>query len=105
MSVFASSSAAESKAVNTLDRRRRQEDCTSGIAPATSTAGTIQRKAFCVCGGNCHACLSKRSIQTKLAISEPGDSYEEEADRVADLVMRMPEHFPTADSSEPHIPA
>ncbi len=31
------------------------------------------------------------AIQTKLAISEPGDEYEQEADRVAEQVMRMPE--------------
>jgi Domain of unknown function (DUF4157) len=30
-------------------------------------------------------------MQTKLKISEPGDMYEQEADRVADEVMRMPE--------------
>ncbi|TFH47375.1 MAG: DUF4157 domain-containing protein [ANME-2 cluster archaeon] len=30
-------------------------------------------------------------IQTKLEINEPGDLYEQEADRVADTVMRMPE--------------
>ena len=30
-------------------------------------------------------------IQTKLKINEPGDIYEQEADRVADAVMRMPE--------------
>src|SRR5258706_11504403 len=29
-------------------------------------------------------------IQPKLSISEPGDVYEQEADRVADTVMRMP---------------
>ncbi len=31
------------------------------------------------------------AIQTKLAINTPGDEYEQEADRVADKVMRMPE--------------
>jgi len=31
------------------------------------------------------------SIQTKLAINKPGDEYEQEADRAADQVMRMPE--------------
>ena len=31
------------------------------------------------------------TLQTKLAINEPGDKYEQEADRVADQVMRMPE--------------
>jgi outer membrane protein OmpA-like peptidoglycan-associated protein len=32
-----------------------------------------------------------RPIQTKLTISQPGDRYEQEADRVADAVMRAPE--------------
>jgi Domain of unknown function (DUF4157) len=31
------------------------------------------------------------TIQAKLAIHEPGDEYEQEADRVAERVMRMPE--------------
>ena len=31
------------------------------------------------------------TIQTKLSVSEPNDKYEQEADRVADEVMRMPE--------------
>lgn len=31
-------------------------------------------------------------LQAKLKISQPGDIYEQEADRVADQVMRMPEH-------------
>ena len=30
-------------------------------------------------------------IQSKLEINQPGDKYEQEADRVADEVMRMPE--------------
>jgi hypothetical protein len=37
------------------------------------------------------------SIQTKLAINKPGDEHEQEADRVAEQVMRMPEpQFPRA---------
>jgi hypothetical protein len=35
--------------------------------------------------------LRSRMIQAKLRISEPGDQYEREADRVADAVMRMPD--------------
>src|SRR6266849_6656122 len=31
-----------------------------------------------------------RLIQAKLTVSQPGDVYEQEADRVADAVMRMP---------------
>ncbi len=32
---------------------------------------------------------SQQAIQTKLAVNQPGDVYEQEADRVADQVMRM----------------
>src|SRR5688572_28878160 len=35
--------------------------------------------------------LQSRTIQAKLSISQPGDIYEQEADRVAEHVMRMPE--------------
>jgi hypothetical protein len=35
--------------------------------------------------------LPAPAIQTKLAINKPGDQYEQEADRVADQVMRMPD--------------
>jgi hypothetical protein len=31
------------------------------------------------------------ALQTKLAINKPGDEYEQEADRIAEQVMRMPE--------------
>jgi len=34
---------------------------------------------------------ARLSIQPKLKINQPGDKYEQEADRVADQVMRMPE--------------
>jgi len=32
-----------------------------------------------------------RFIQAKLKVNQPGDVYEQEADRVAEQVMRMPE--------------
>ena len=35
--------------------------------------------------------VSVRPVQAKLRIGQPGDKYEQEADRVADQVMRMPE--------------
>jgi len=35
--------------------------------------------------------LSSGALQAKLTVSEPGDQYEQEADRVAEQVMRMPE--------------
>ena len=50
----------------------------------------LQRKASCACGGGCPRCKSKLPIQTKLAVSEPGDIYEQEADRIADQVLAAP---------------
>lgn len=68
-------------------------------SPVTSPVkgGILQRK--CACGnsagssGSCTECQNKQEgiLQTKLQISEPGDRYEQEADLVADRVMRMPE--------------
>jgi hypothetical protein len=52
----------------------------------------------CACGGGCPRCKQELGIQTKLKISEPGDKYEQEADRIADEVMRMPEP-----SVQPHV--
>jgi hypothetical protein len=49
----------------------------------------LQRK--CACGGGCPRCQDELGIQTKLKIGKPGDKYEQEADRIADEVMRMPE--------------
>ena len=64
----------------------------------------------CSCGGTCSECgqnaqteeLDRPSLQPKpaetrvlicpkLIVSQPGDPYEQEADRVAEEVMRMPE--------------
>ncbi|MHC4086013.1 MAG: eCIS core domain-containing protein [Planctomycetota bacterium] len=45
--------------------------------------------SLCPTGGACHTCPAK--VQAKLKIGQPGDKYEQEADRVADEVMRMPE--------------
>jgi uncharacterized protein DUF4157 len=42
-----------------------------------------------------------RLIQAKLAISQPGDPYEREADRVADTVMRMTEPAPPEEEEAP----
>ncbi len=59
----------------------------------------LQRQ--CACGspagvaGVCQDCQKKKllgkPLQTKLRVNEPGDQYEQEADRVAEQVMRMPD--------------
>jgi hypothetical protein len=53
----------------------------------------LQRK--CACGstpgptGECEECKRKRlSLQTKLVVNQPSDKYEQEADRVAEAVVR-----------------
>ena len=56
----------------------------------------IQRKASCACGGGCPACQSKNS---GLKVSQPNDTAEIEADRIADQVMRMPVSGPPDPSS------
>ena len=60
--------------------------------PAFSTGATVlQRKPTCACGGGCPHCQDHAAIQPKLKIGEPNDKYEQEADRVAEQVMRMPD--------------
>src|SRR5258705_7278379 len=90
----------------------RGRSCTEFTpAPAASLARAqnlfLQRK--CACGGSagltgeCTECQSKRLIgkplQGKLRISEAGDEYEQEADRVAEQVMRTAEPNQQSDSS------
>ena len=92
----------------------RKETLARSVAPVTRSL--LQRK--CDCGGspgvtgNCSECEDKRlsvqryacgrseslldrhhgqTIQTKLAVSEPGDRFEREADRVADALMQRSE--------------
>jgi Domain of unknown function (DUF4157) len=55
----------------------------------TQKTPVIQRKPICACDGGCPSCSG--TIQPKLKIGAPNDKYEQEADRVADQVMRMPE--------------
>jgi len=79
------------KAAHHFARSRDAEE-TGPVSTAAPFSGlSIQRKASCACGGGCPRCQSKLPIQAKLAVSEPGDIYEQEADRVADQVMRMPD--------------
>jgi ankyrin repeat protein len=75
----------------------RQQVRTTTDSPPSR--GMLQRT--CVCGGSrslarrCAECdknkLVGHSSQAKLRVSEPGDAYEQEADHVAEQVIRMPE--------------
>lgn len=59
---------------------------------AQSCPLSLPSASICPFGGVCHACPVR--VQAKLKISQPGDKYEQEADRVADEVMRMPDPRP-----------
>lgn len=59
------------------------------------------RKASCPCGGGCPACQAKSS---NLAISQPNDPAEIEADQIADRVMRMAFDEVTPKSNLAHKP-
>ncbi len=67
------------------------------VSTFASSNHRLQRK--CACGGaagpsgECEECNKKKrlDLQTKLKVNEPGDIYEQEADRIADQVMAMPE--------------
>ena len=59
--------------------------------PAFRSIPLIQRKSLCPCDGGCPSCTNVGTIQPKLTIGQPNDKYEQEADRVADQIMRMPE--------------
>ena len=80
-------------------KERHYSNLGSDGSKFTPSIGVLQRK--CACGGSagfsgeCEDCKSKKlqgqSVHTKLTISEPGDEYEREADRVTERVMRMPD--------------
>ena len=70
---------------------RAKKGCPSGslprrVADPFSVDATRQAQRAAV-----RRILRGPSIQTKLTVSAPGDVYEQEADRVADEVMRLPE--------------
>lgn len=56
----------------------------------TSSTPRLQRKAACACGGNCPRCKSS-PVQAKVIVGPANDIYEQEADRVANHVMREPD--------------
>ncbi len=81
MAEFVSTVRAKTVANHSVARPQLQRKCgCGGSAGFSSTCPECQRKKF----------LGK-PLQPKLRINEPGDVYEQEADRVAEQVMRMAE--------------
>ena len=86
------------------DKNRAQTKKPSSLTVSFTPMQTNVLQCKCNCGGApgvdgfCAQCRSKQltgenqlTIQSKLTIGQPGDKYEQEADRVADQVMRMPD--------------
>jgi len=71
-------------------------------AYASTRPALAAQRASCACGGGCPRCQEKYPLQAKLDVSQPGDALEQEADRVAEQVLRMPqpEHPDTAEARE-----
>jgi hypothetical protein len=73
--------------------------------PLRPSQGAILQRQ-CGCGGaagtfgECEECSKKKrlGLQTKLKVNEPGDIYEQEADRVADQVMATSAHHAVNDA-------
>jgi Domain of unknown function (DUF4157) len=79
----------------------------SGAPIGESRSMFLQRKCACGSGGmsaECKDCSGKKPLrlQTKLTVNEPGDSYEQEADRMADQVLATPMHS-VISGPPPHI--
>src|SRR5262245_45825133 len=83
----------------------------TGDGPSTrlqrSRSVALQRSA-CACGGTCPHCRGDAQAQSNIAISQPTDASEREADRIADHVMRAPRSTAEAQiapAAAPAVPA
>lgn len=89
---------------NTCKQKRDSEHNSSKCPQTvlnTLPASVVQREPNCPCGGGCPRCKAETSIQTKLKINKQNDKYEQEADRMAEQVLRMPEN--TAVGGKPTV--
>jgi len=70
------------------DSRMRRTNHSQSVNPSVDRILFLQRTV-----GNqaVQRLIKSGALQAKLRIGQPGDVYEQEADRVADAVMRMPE--------------
>ncbi len=64
---------------------------TFSALPLAAGQSYMKHDPSCPCNGGCPRCTT--NIQTKLKVGAPNDKYEQEADRVADQVMRAPSPY------------
>ncbi|WP_347275084.1 DUF4157 domain-containing protein [Candidatus Kuenenia sp.] len=77
----------------------------SGKETSGGSAAVIQRK--CACSGSGASCADKEEelgeIQMKLSVGPANDVYEQEADRVAEQIMRMPDSFGQYEDNQSNV--
>lgn len=76
--------------------REAYQRCVSALGPGTSVVGCSAGRDTCLrgCGGSPPRILGaggEPSLQPKSVINQPGDMFEQQADRMADQVMRLSE--------------
>lgn len=85
------------RAVSTAKTSELEQKCSSSCKqkPSFDSSGSLADRILQLqrtAGNQAVQRLIKSGVlQAKLTINEPGDIYEQEADRVADQVMRMPD--------------
>jgi len=67
--------------------------------------GSLGLQRACACGGSCANCAAKKEdekslVQPKLTVGAANDVYEQEADQVADQIMRMPDVMAQTEEEE-----
>ncbi|TAL45274.1 MAG: hypothetical protein EPN89_12460, partial [Methylovulum sp.] len=74
---------------------------TSAEKSSSTTSKTVSQSAnpafFAKAGGGN---FFAPAIQMKMAVNKPGDKFEQEADKMAEKVMRMPEPAPIAEKEQ-----
>lgn len=76
-----------------MNQQSQSQMTRSAQVSMPQTSGLLQRKCACgnhtIAGSECQECGNKRpfGLQPKLQVNQPGDAYEEEADRVAQAMM------------------
>ncbi len=93
---------------NVMQKKEINRPATGEDAAATQYQPTVNRAVLrfiqscplslpntskCPFGGICHSC--PKQIRAKFKIRRPGDKYEQEADRTAEEVLRIPDPVPT----------
>ncbi|WP_199335810.1 DUF4157 domain-containing protein [Nostoc sp. FACHB-110] len=76
------------KLTDVLQRHGMSCSCPNCSTPSVKIQRQTEAKHGAGC--SCAMCAGEKDIQTKLTIGAPGDRYEQEADKIAAQVMRMP---------------